>query len=99
MPPLAPCAPTDVNVASACESDSASVSWTAADGAIHYVVSAERADGQLLTCGTNSTSCDITGLQCGRDYEVSVTAMGNSCNGTRSASQTLKTGEWMIGED
>lgn len=96
MHPPAPCAPTNVTVTSACESDSASVSWTAANGALSYLAAAEMADGQRLVCSTNSTSCDISGLQCGQEYEVTVTAMDNSCNGTKSTSQTLRTGEGII---
>ncbi|XP_073671225.1 uncharacterized protein [Paramisgurnus dabryanus] len=88
----APCVPTQVNVSLTCQSDTASVSWTASAGLVlYYVATAESANGQTLTCNSSSTSCNISGLMCGRAYNVSVTAVSANCTGQRSGVYLLNT--------
>ncbi|KAL2097078.1 hypothetical protein ACEWY4_006285 [Coilia grayii] len=87
----APCAPTNVTVTPACASGSASIRWSSAAGALSYLVTMETTNGDPLFCMTGSTSCAISGLQCGQEYQVFVTAIGNSCNST-SAPDTFWTG-------
>ncbi|XP_073727799.1 uncharacterized protein fndc7rs1 [Misgurnus anguillicaudatus] len=88
----APCVPTQVNVSMTCQSDIASVSWTASAGLVlYYVATAESANGQTLTCNSSSTSCNLSGLMCGRAYNVSVTAVSANCTGQRSGVYLLNT--------
>ncbi|KAJ8384528.1 hypothetical protein AAFF_G00204430 [Aldrovandia affinis] len=87
----APCVPTQVTVRSSCSSNVASVSWTAAQGALMYIAAAEDRYGNMVTCNTSDTACNITGLLCGRAYNVSVTAMDETCVGGKSEIHMLKT--------
>nr|XP_055057047.1 uncharacterized protein LOC129441425 [Misgurnus anguillicaudatus] len=88
----APCVPTQVNVSMTCQSDIASVSWTASAGLVlYYIATAESANGQTLTCNSSSTSCNLSGLMCGRAYNVSVTAVSANCTGQRSGVYLLNT--------
>ncbi|XP_063075940.1 uncharacterized protein LOC134465972, partial [Engraulis encrasicolus] len=86
----APCVPTNVAVSPACVSDTASISWAPAAGALSYLVTMETTNGSPLFCNGSSTSCSISGLQCGTLYHVSVTAIGNNCNST-SGTQNITT--------
>ncbi|XP_064190128.1 uncharacterized protein LOC135254105 [Anguilla rostrata] len=87
----APCPPTQVRVRSSCDSDVAFVSWVAAKGAVRYVAAAVDGAGNVVTCNTSNTACNITGLSCGRAYNVSVTALNEECVGGRSETHTMKT--------
>ncbi|KAJ8279126.1 hypothetical protein COCON_G00061920 [Conger conger] len=86
----APCPPTHVTVLTSCNSNMAAVSWEMARGAVRYVAVAEDG-GNAVQCNTSTTACNITGLACGRTYNVSVTAFDNECAGERSESQTVTT--------
>ncbi|KAJ8376161.1 hypothetical protein SKAU_G00067410 [Synaphobranchus kaupii] len=87
----APCPPTQVTTLCSCGSSAASVSWEAAKGAVRYVAAAEDSGGNVVSCGTSGTACNLTGLSCGRTYNVSVTALDEECVGGRSESHTLTT--------
>ncbi|KAJ8274470.1 hypothetical protein COCON_G00090950 [Conger conger] len=87
----APCVPTRLDVRSSCDSDTATVSWAAAAGAVKYVVTAEASDGHRRTCNSSGLSCDIAGLECGWEYAVWVTGMDDDCNGADSEIYTLRT--------
>ena len=72
-------------VSPACVSDTATISWNPADGALSYLVTMQTTNGSPLSCNSSSTSCSIGDLQCGTLYHVSVTAIGNNCNITDGA--------------
>ncbi|XP_045905930.1 receptor-type tyrosine-protein phosphatase beta-like [Micropterus dolomieu] len=48
---------------------------------VNYNVTALATDGTILRCTTQSSSCTITNLQCGQQYNVSVKAISSTCEG------------------
>ena len=74
-----PPAPADVAVSSL-EQESASVSWSALDGASKYRVEYKQSDSTTWTAATSEatgTSHKITGLTCGTAYNFRVLAYGD----------------------
>lgn len=45
----------------------------------------------MLGCTSPGTGCDISGLQCGQSYTVTVTATNGVCTG-QSTNQTIQSG-------
>lgn len=72
----------------------ATVTWWASAGANHYTVLAE-ADGQSDSCKSTGTSCELTGLQCGENYNVTVLAGDGKCNSSMLAKTSVTTGKEM----
>ncbi|XP_071983673.1 uncharacterized protein [Engystomops pustulosus] len=87
----APCVPQNVSVAIDCLMNSAAISWDSTAGAINYTALVKSSEGELHTCHTTSTSCDITGLSCGVTYTARVTAYNNLCQGESSTEVELIT--------
>ncbi|KAK6484735.1 hypothetical protein HHUSO_G12572 [Huso huso] len=87
----APCKPPQVEVHSECASDKAAVSWERSDGADLYMAVAEWENREMLSCHTSATACEISSLQCGREYNVSVTALHGDCIGGQSTVYTIQT--------
>lgn len=90
--PAAPCAPTQLSVDSSCESNNISVSWQASQGSVSYTAVAENAAGLRWSCNTSSTTCQITGLPCGQQYQVYVAGFDEKCIGARSNVEVIRTG-------
>ncbi|KAE8290995.1 Fibronectin type III domain-containing protein 7 Precursor [Larimichthys crocea] len=87
-----PCDPVNVTSILHCGSDTATVSWEAAAGAVSYTVLAQEDGFQHYTsCWSTTTSCQLDQLQCGGVYNLTVIAEGSSCNSTGSISATLMT--------
>ncbi|XP_074491158.1 uncharacterized protein fndc7b [Sebastes fasciatus] len=86
----APCDPTNVTAVLDCLSGVATVTWWASAGANHYTVLAE-ADGQSDSCKSTGTSCELTGLQCGENYNVTVLAGDGKCNSSMLAKTSVTT--------
>ncbi|XP_054646058.1 uncharacterized protein LOC129188936 [Dunckerocampus dactyliophorus] len=87
----APCPPTHLRVDSSCESNDISVSWQASQGSVTYVAVAENAQGQRWMCNTSSTSCSISGLLCGQQYQVYVAGADEKCIGAKSNIEEFQT--------
>ena len=69
------------------------MSWQAAAGAVAYtVVAAEENSQHRTSCRSTTTSCQLNQLQCGKVYNLTVTAEDASCNSTGNISTTLMTG-------
>uniref|UniRef100_A0A8P4K839 Fibronectin type-III domain-containing protein n=1 Tax=Dicentrarchus labrax TaxID=13489 RepID=A0A8P4K839_DICLA len=76
-----------------CGSDKATVSWEAAAGAVAYTVHAQEGSSQhYSSCRSNTTSCQLNQLQCGKVYNLTVMAEDATCNSTGDISTTLMTG-------
>lgn len=75
-----------------CVSGVATVTWSSSAGADYYTVLAE-ADGHDDSCTSNGTSCQLTGLQCGEDYTVTVLAGDGDCNSSVLAKTNVTTGK------
>ncbi|XP_074544742.1 uncharacterized protein LOC141804293 [Halichoeres trimaculatus] len=87
-----PCDPVNVTSVLQCGSDMAAVSWAAAPGAVAYNVLAKDHSSQDYTsCRSNTTSCKLNQLQCGKVYNLTVWTEGATCNSTGSSGTTLMT--------
>ncbi|KAK1803500.1 hypothetical protein P4O66_020926, partial [Electrophorus voltai] len=87
-----PCPPTDVRVRMVCCSMVGVVSWEPSMRAHGYVVTLEGRQGDTLSCQTNETFCNVSGVQCGTAYVATVWAIGSTFNSSRSVSALLTTG-------
>ncbi|XP_078524471.1 uncharacterized protein LOC144797641 [Lissotriton helveticus] len=87
----APCTPTNINALIDCGSNIARVSWSSADGAVNYTTILSRPGEAPHSCDTTGTSCEVSSLQCGQTYNVTVTAFSETCRGLPSPVQSLPT--------
>ncbi|KAL1280893.1 hypothetical protein QQF64_015493, partial [Cirrhinus molitorella] len=85
----APCIPTNVAAALNCTSKIASITWQSALGATWYMVKADGNQGYKTSCNNTVTQCDISNLQCGQTYSITVTGMNGGCMGPASQPVTL----------
>lgn len=76
-----------------CYNDTAKVSWSAAKGADSYTVTAIATEGHQVSCETDGHQCDLTELQCGEMYNVSITNVGNICQTETNTNVTFSTRE------
>lgn len=88
----APCDPANVTASLNCLSDAATVTWSASAGANFYTVVAE-ASGLVDSCISTATSCELTRLQCGENYTVTVLAGDAKCNSSILAKTNIITGD------
>lgn len=91
--PSEPCPPTNISLQSSCDSDTVSVSWAASQGSLAYMAVAESREGHRVTCNTTQMTCDVSSLQCGQTYELSVFGVDGDCIGMRSEVRVIETGE------
>lgn len=75
-----------------CEADSAVVSWQPSSRATSYIAELTAASGHVINCATNHTNCELSSVQCGEEYNVTVTAVGGACNSTARLAGYLLTG-------
>uniref|UniRef100_A0A3Q2UY66 Uncharacterized LOC102300190 n=1 Tax=Haplochromis burtoni TaxID=8153 RepID=A0A3Q2UY66_HAPBU len=87
----APCPPTQLMVNSSCKSNNISVSWQASQGSVSYMAVAENEQGRRWSCNTSSTSCQISGLLCGQQYNVYVVGIDDKCTGAKSDMKKIRT--------
>lgn len=90
----APCEPTNVTATLQCLSGVVTVTWGAGAGAHYYTVLAE-ASGHLDSCNSTGTSCELTHLQCGEKYTVTVLAGDGKCNSSLLARTNVTAGEFL----
>ncbi|XP_036072425.1 uncharacterized protein LOC112147737 [Oryzias melastigma] len=88
----APCPPQNVNATVRCSNHSALITWMGSPNALGYNVTAIGLGGQIHNCHTNSSSCEVTDLQCGETYSVKVTAYTQTCTGSQSLSHRFRAG-------
>lgn len=71
------------------------MSWQVSAGAVGYYAWAQEGTGEPLMCegsdGASST-CSIPYLPCGGSYNLTVVAVGDTCNSSRSAVQEVMAG-------
>lgn len=85
---------SSVSVDYTCTTHSGMVFWSAVFGAESYKAFATGDNGTELTCMSQGTSCQISGLTCGQSYVVHVIPMSASCtNMINTTSATFQTGE------
>lgn len=88
-----PCKPTNIKASLQCNSNSAAVTWEGASGALYYRSVGVSQDGShRVECNNTLTHCDLSDLQCGQTYNVSVFAVDESCSSAVSDKAYVKTG-------
>ncbi|XP_066528384.1 fibronectin type III domain-containing protein 7-like [Hoplias malabaricus] len=93
--PAAPCTVQAVSTLLHCDFNSLTVSWALNAAALNYSALARDAYGIAHSCTSSHSSCDISGLQCGQNYTVTVTATNRVCTGMESVPQTVQTAPCM----
>ncbi|XP_040854717.1 fibronectin type III domain-containing protein 7 [Ochotona curzoniae] len=98
-----PRAPNNIQVSFDGGTLQAAVSWAPAEGASNYTVMALSGSSQL-SCSTTSSSCTVSSLQCGTEYQISVSASNDAGSSKSPSAVTLRTvacapGRVMIHED
>uniref|UniRef100_A0A8C1ZY74 Fibronectin type-III domain-containing protein n=1 Tax=Cyprinus carpio TaxID=7962 RepID=A0A8C1ZY74_CYPCA len=86
-----PCIPQNVSAVETCSSDSASLTWNYANGAIFYIGMATHVDGTVDTCAAMAAECTFPDLRCGEEYDVFVLSTNLKCNSSESQHITLQT--------
>lgn len=88
-----PCRPTNVQASLQCHSNSAAVTWERSSGAQSYLVVGVAEDGSHQTeCNSTATHCDLSDLQCGQNYNISVFGLDESCSSVESDKAYMRTG-------
>lgn len=88
-----PCKPTNVKASLQCNSNSAAVTWERASGALSYLSVGVTEDGShRAECNNTVTHCDLSDLQCGQTYNVSVFTIDESCSSVESDTAYVRTG-------
>ncbi|XP_043942820.1 uncharacterized protein LOC122814297 [Protopterus annectens] len=79
-----PCVPDGLQASVICDSNDGDVSWQPSQGAESYSVTAVDSDGHIVFCDSGNTSCQLSELNCGKQYNVTVAAIANLCNSSQS---------------
>lgn len=85
--------PRNIRALIDCQYGTATLSWQPGTGAMQYMTTAVGESGHVLTCESNNTNCELTGLACGESYNITVLAEGQTCSSVATMSGQLKTGE------
>ncbi|XP_060792637.1 fibronectin type III domain-containing protein 7-like [Neoarius graeffei] len=89
--PTAPCAPASVSKFLHCDTNMLSVTWALSPMALSYSVLVKPINGLVRGCSSPGTSCNVSGLQCGLSYTLTVMAANKVCTGPESPSQIIQT--------
>ncbi|XP_028666288.2 uncharacterized protein LOC114658369 [Erpetoichthys calabaricus] len=87
----APCLPAEFDVVLNCNNNTAWAFWSPSHGAEYYIVSAQGADGQIVSCNTTDSSCNLTDLHCGQMYNLSMIVSDEQCQRFYSVRTTVTT--------
>lgn len=90
-----PCPVSSMEAMLDCELNSVTVSWHPSVGALSYVAEMTAASGHSARCAANQTNCMVSSLHCGEDYNVTVTAVGESCNSSTQMLRDVSTGTYV----
>ncbi|XP_067309533.1 uncharacterized protein fndc7rs1 [Pseudorasbora parva] len=88
----APCALSSIVVVAECQSSVIMVQWERARrGNSLYIVTAEDQDRICISCNSSASSCNLTSVQCGKEYTIIVAASANQCSSLRSPPYKIRT--------
>uniref|UniRef100_A0A8C1ZR06 Fibronectin type III domain-containing protein 7 n=1 Tax=Cyprinus carpio TaxID=7962 RepID=A0A8C1ZR06_CYPCA len=88
----APCALSSIMVVAECHSSVIMVQWQRArSGKSLYIATAEDQDRSLLSCNSSTSSCNLTNVQCDKEYIIIVAASTNQCSSLRSPPYKIRT--------
>lgn len=91
----APCPLTTFMPTVNCNTSIVAVAWnyTSLSDVLHTVTAVDAAGRQHNCSGVSSSGCDLTTLDCGTKYNLTVTPSRNGCGGRDSPTKTITTGE------
>lgn len=92
FPSPAPCPPENVSATVLCSNHSALITWVGRPNALGYNVTAKSLGGDIHSCHTNTSSCEVTDIKCGETYSVEVTAYTQTCTGSQSLPHRFRAG-------
>lgn len=75
-----------------CTTNVVSVAWNDSVPGVTYVVSAIDATGQRQNCSGTDSGCELSTLDCGTHYNVTITPVRNGCMGIDSPTTMITTG-------
>ncbi|XP_069560947.1 fibronectin type III domain-containing protein 7-like [Brachyistius frenatus] len=87
----APCPPPSFLPALDCGTGVVSVTWNHSVEAVVYAVSAVDAFGRRYDCNGTYSSCSFSTLECGTEYNVTITPSRNGCVGRNSPTKMIMT--------
>ncbi|XP_026061504.1 fibronectin [Carassius auratus] len=88
----APCALSSIVVVAECHSSVIMVQWQKArSGNSLYFATAEDQDLSILSCNSSTSSCNLTNVQCDKEYTIIVAASANKCSSLRSPPYKIRT--------
>ncbi|KTF95187.1 hypothetical protein cypCar_00023202, partial [Cyprinus carpio] len=88
----APCALSSIVVVAECHSSVIMVQWQKAwRGNSLYFATAEDQDLSILSCNSSASSCNLTNVQCDKEYTIIVAASANKCSSLRSPPYKIRT--------
>ncbi|XP_077077959.1 uncharacterized protein fndc7rs1 [Siphateles boraxobius] len=88
----APCALSSIVVVAECQSSVIMVQWQREHrGNSLYIVTAEDQDRAFISCNSSISSCNLTNVQCGKEYTIIVAASANQCSSLRSPPYKIRT--------
>ncbi|KAI5096119.1 hypothetical protein C0J45_14549, partial [Silurus meridionalis] len=87
----APCVPQTLLPINDCSSDSITLTWSTANGALFYIASVTDSLGGQYSCSTTNLNCQITGLRCGTTYNATIISSNYKCNSSVSNKITVDT--------
>lgn len=89
----APCAATNVTAKLETYNGTGEIFWSAARGAISYMVTAAATNGHQASCETDELQCELSELQCGQTYKVKVITNNDLCQTETQTNVSLSTCE------
>ncbi|XP_026054455.1 uncharacterized protein LOC113040326 [Carassius auratus] len=88
----APCALSSIVVVAKCNSSVIMVQWQRAQSVKSlYIATAVDQDRSLLSCNSSTSSCNLTNVQCDKEYTIIVAASANQCSSLRSPPYKIRT--------
>ncbi|XP_061540147.1 fibronectin type III domain-containing protein 7-like [Phycodurus eques] len=79
-----------------CSTNMLTISWVPGIMPINYSVSILAGDGTELKCITETSTCTMANLECGTQYDLTVTAVTGTCEGPRSLPETINSGSKVL---
>lgn len=76
-----------------CNTGVVSVNWTDSVAEVLYTVLATDAAGRQHNCSSQMNFCDLTTLECGTQYNITITPSRDGCVGRDSPMKTITTGK------
>lgn len=77
-----------------CDNSTAEISWSPANGANSYMVTAVAADGYRASCETTEHQCELMELECGQTYGITLTSISDHCETETRTNVSISTREW-----